>query len=148
MITDDMINTIIYTLFWFFWCYCIFSVLYLFISAFFGRFFYCEKVSANDRPISFKRIAILVAAYKEDGVIVSSAQHHLEQDYPREAYDIFVIADSFKPETILELRQLPIQVLEVSFEKSTKLKSRELRRRRLKGRPRRAPLARTPRRWR
>ncbi|MES2882906.1 MAG: glycosyltransferase, partial [Bacteroidota bacterium] len=38
-------------------------------------------------------------------------------------YDVYIIADSFQPQTIAQLRQLPIQVLEVSFEKSTKSKA-------------------------
>jgi cellulose synthase/poly-beta-1,6-N-acetylglucosamine synthase-like glycosyltransferase len=45
------------------------------------------------------------------------------QDYPKEWFDVVVIADSFKPETIEKLRSLPVRVIEVSFESSTKAKA-------------------------
>ena len=118
-----MINTIIHTLYWLFFGYCILSVLYLFILALFGKIFYREKTNGVPASNQYKKIAILVAAYKEDGIIVSTVHHHLEQEYPREFYDIYVIADSFMPETLATLRGLPIHVVEVSFAKSTKLKS-------------------------
>ena len=110
----------------------IFSFVFIYFG-FFRAFFLPGKSFSENKPEGYKRIAILVAAYKEDSIIVSTAQHHLEQDYPRDAFDIFVIADSFKPETILALQQLPIRVLEVSFEKSTKLKSLDEAFKRIKG---------------
>ncbi|HEV9035068.1 MAG TPA: glycosyltransferase, partial [Puia sp.] len=76
------------------------------------------------RPDDHKRrIAVLVPAYKEDGIILSTARNLLQQDYPADRYHVFIIADSFQPETIGVLKQLPLTVLEVSFEKSTKTKS-------------------------
>jgi cellulose synthase/poly-beta-1,6-N-acetylglucosamine synthase-like glycosyltransferase len=47
----------------------------------------------------------------------------LQQEYPTDRYHVFIIADSFQLETIGALRQLPLTVLEVSFDKSTKTKS-------------------------
>jgi cellulose synthase/poly-beta-1,6-N-acetylglucosamine synthase-like glycosyltransferase len=38
-------------------------------------------------------------------------------------FDVVIIADSFQPETLAKLRTLPIKVIEVSFEKSTKSKA-------------------------
>lgn len=70
-----------------------------------------------------KRIAILVPAYKEDNVILFTADNLLQLDYPREAYDIYIIADSFGDSTLQELKKLPLYVHEVSFENSTKTKS-------------------------
>ncbi len=69
------------------------------------------------------RFAILIPAYKEDAVIRDSALNVLKQNYPSDYLDVIVIADSLEPETIKELRKLPITVLEVHFEKSTKAKS-------------------------
>lgn len=66
---------------------------------------------------------MLVPAYKEDGIILSTARNLLQQDYPADRYQVFIIADSFQPETIGALKQLPLTVLEVSFDKSTKTKS-------------------------
>ena len=70
-----------------------------------------------------RRIAVLIPAYKEDAVILESAQHGLNQEYPSSLYDLVVIADSLRTETIVTLRKLPIQVIEVSFDKSTKAKA-------------------------
>ena len=78
-------------------------------------------MAGNELPQ--KRIAILVPAYKEDGIILSTANSLLNLNYPRDLYDVYIIADSFQQQTLEELRNLPLQVMEVSFDKSTKTKS-------------------------
>jgi cellulose synthase/poly-beta-1,6-N-acetylglucosamine synthase-like glycosyltransferase len=94
--------------------------LYSFILAIAGIFY-----KTPSPPVSTKKrkIAVLIPSYKEDNVIVSVARQALEQDYPRESYDVVVIADSLKSETVQSLKELPIRVVEVSFDKSTKVKS-------------------------
>ncbi|HEY4061605.1 MAG TPA: glycosyltransferase family 2 protein [Puia sp.] len=103
------------------------SVLFLAVLSFSGRFFPRKGAVAGSGAdtglAATKKIAILVPAYKEDGIILSTAQNHLALDYPRSLYDVYILADSFRADTIVELRKLPIQVLEMSFEKSTKIKS-------------------------
>jgi cellulose synthase/poly-beta-1,6-N-acetylglucosamine synthase-like glycosyltransferase len=47
----------------------------------------------------------------------------LIQDYPKALFDVIVIADSLKPETVAQLRELPITTYEVTFETSTKAKA-------------------------
>jgi cellulose synthase/poly-beta-1,6-N-acetylglucosamine synthase-like glycosyltransferase len=69
------------------------------------------------------RFIVLIPGYKEDFVIVEVAENALLQDYPKEFYDVAVIADSFQPETLSKLNQLPIKVIEVVFEKSSKSKA-------------------------
>lgn len=66
---------------------------------------------------------ILIPAYKEDSVIVDTATDALKQSYPSSFYDVVVIADGLKPATISLLKELPIKLIEVSFEKSTKIKA-------------------------
>jgi cellulose synthase/poly-beta-1,6-N-acetylglucosamine synthase-like glycosyltransferase len=83
--------------------------------------FYKRPSYLYNKPKS--KFAVLIPAYKEDGVIISVAQDALEQDYPAELYDVVVIADSLKPETLIKLHALPIKCIEVSFEKSTKVKA-------------------------
>ncbi|MAD97265.1 MAG: N-glycosyltransferase [Flavobacteriaceae bacterium] len=68
-------------------------------------------------------MAVFIPAYKEDEVIVDVARHAIRQKYPPSFFDIIIIADSMKEETIQKLRKLPIKVIEVSFEKSTKAKA-------------------------
>lgn len=115
-----MLSTILTTLSLILFFYLSLSVLYLFILAMAGRFFYKKQL---DPAPPQKKIAVFVPAYKEDGVILSTAKSMLSLDYPRELYEVYILADSFQPETLEELRQLPIEVFEVSFEKSTKAKA-------------------------
>lgn len=69
------------------------------------------------------RIAVFIPGYKEDGIIYHVAEDALKQQYPQHLFDVIVIADSFDPNTVAKLKTLPIRVVEVSFEKSTKAKS-------------------------
>ena len=68
-------------------------------------------------------IAIFIPAYKEDAVIYSVAREALQQKYPASLFDVVVIADSLKAETLRELRTLPLKLINVQFEKSTKVKA-------------------------
>ena len=83
--------------------------------------FYKQKQYVDNGNL--KKIAVLIPGYKEDEVIVEVANSALEQDYPAHLYDVVIIADSFQKETISELKTLPIKVIEVSFDKSTKSKA-------------------------
>ena len=69
------------------------------------------------------KIAILVPAYKEDAVILSATARNLMVNYPKESFELFIIADSLKEESLEALRKMPISLIEVTFEKSTKVKS-------------------------
>jgi cellulose synthase/poly-beta-1,6-N-acetylglucosamine synthase-like glycosyltransferase len=123
-----MLEIIIKILFKVLFVYCAFSVLYLFILSLSGRLFY--RRGAN-RPGAGQdggagsqySMAVLVPAYKEDGIILSTVENLLNLDYPRGCYDIYIIADGFQPATLVRLRELPIHVVEVAFEKSTKTRS-------------------------
>ena len=97
-----------------------FAAIYIFTFALAGRIGYRFNVQKAE---GFKKVAVLIPGYKEDAVIVDVAKDALKQDYPKEKYDVIIIADSFKEETLTELRQLPIRLIEVSFEKSTKSKA-------------------------
>jgi cellulose synthase/poly-beta-1,6-N-acetylglucosamine synthase-like glycosyltransferase len=72
---------------------------------------------------ALKKIAVLIPGYKEDEVILEVANSALLQDYPSKLFDVIVIADSFLEETLNELKALPIKLIEVSFDKSTKSKA-------------------------
>jgi cellulose synthase/poly-beta-1,6-N-acetylglucosamine synthase-like glycosyltransferase len=98
----------------------ILAVLYILIYSFAGLFYRQGSYPVNPK---FKKIAVLIPGYKEDEVIIEVAQEALKQDYPHPYYDVVIIADSFQPETITMLQQLPIKVIEVKFEKSTKSKA-------------------------
>ncbi|HWJ92412.1 MAG TPA: glycosyltransferase [Flavisolibacter sp.] len=117
-----MIGSTMYIIFLVVFLYCALTVLYLFLHALFAKYFYRDRFSRPEMPAS-QRIAILVPGYKEDNIILSTAKSLLTLDYPKELYDVYIIADSFQEQTIRQLRALPIRVYEVSFDKSTKTKS-------------------------
>ena len=95
------------------------AALYIFFFAFAGLFYRQKAYPLN--PL-LKKIAVLIPGYKEDNVIVHVAEEALKQDYPHAHYDVVIIADSFQPETIRELEKLPLKVIGVKFDKSTKSK--------------------------
>jgi cellulose synthase/poly-beta-1,6-N-acetylglucosamine synthase-like glycosyltransferase len=100
------------------------SVGYLFVLSLAGRLAYRNPwTREGGAPGKIRKIAVLVPAYKEDGVIVSTAENLLGQVYPQDRYDVHILADSLAPGTIAQLRALPVQVWEVSFLKSTKTRS-------------------------
>ena len=98
----------------------ILPTLYIFVFAFAGLFY---KQPPYPQHPSIRKIAVLIPGYKEDDVIIDVAKDALAQDYPAEKYDVVIIADSFQPDTITHLKKLPVIVIEVKFDKSTKSKA-------------------------
>jgi cellulose synthase/poly-beta-1,6-N-acetylglucosamine synthase-like glycosyltransferase len=94
--------------------------LYSFILSTAGLFY---KTIKTPEAAKLRKVAVLIPAYKEDRVIPGVAEQALEQNYPSDFFDVIVIADSLKASTLQRLRALPIKVIEVSFEKSTKVKA-------------------------
>ena len=66
---------------------------------------------------------ILFPAYKEDAVILHSVKTFLQQDYPKERYQVVVISDNMSRETNEQLSNLPITLLQPKVEKSSKAKA-------------------------
>ncbi|WP_026210591.1 glycosyltransferase [Flexithrix dorotheae] len=96
------------------------SVLYVWIFTILGRINYRVKI---DKTHLRARIAVFVPAYKEDAIMPSIANQLLVSNYPTDLYDVIIIADSFQKKTIEKLNKLPIKVVEVAWEESTKAKS-------------------------
>ncbi len=105
---------------WLLVIYFFLSILYVSIFAFAGHF--SLKRNSTERR-KLHKIAVFIPAYKEDHVIAEVANEALNQQYPPSFYDVIVIADSLKEKTLQRLRQMPIQVIEVVFENSTKAKA-------------------------
>lgn len=97
-----------------------FSTLYILVFSIAGLF---KLRSSNNSFTPLNKFAILIPAYKEDEVILEVAEDATKQNYPHDKYDVIVIADSCSQRTISSLKSLPITLLEVSFEKSTKSKA-------------------------
>lgn len=96
------------------------ATLYIFIFSFAGLFYKQRKYATAKK---LRKIAVLIPGYQEDEVIVEVAKSALQQQYPTDLFDVVIIADSFQPETLAALKNLPIKVIEVSFDKSTKSKA-------------------------
>ena len=96
------------------------ATLYIFVFATAGLFKLKKVIKKDNRK---RKFVILIPAYKEDTVIIETVKTALQSDYPKELLDIYVLADSFKKETLGELKKYPIEVIEISFEISTKAKS-------------------------
>lgn len=95
-------------------------VLYLFVFAAFSMQRRREPYPPARKQ---RRFVTLIPAYKADAVIVRTAQAALAQAYPEELHRVAVIADRLQPETLAELRKLPLTVIEVAFENSSKAKA-------------------------
>ena len=83
-------------------------MMYYFILAFFGLKRKHEK--KNYTPT--KKFAMIVAAHNEEVVIGRLIESMLHQDYPRELFDIFVIADNCTDNTAKEARKHGVYVYE------------------------------------
>lgn len=96
------------------------ATLYIFIFSI-ASLFYKQKTYSDNGNI--KTIAVLIPGYKEDEVIVEVAKLALKQEYSKKLYDVVIIADSFKDSTLNTLKTLPVKLIEVNFDKSTKSKA-------------------------
>jgi cellulose synthase/poly-beta-1,6-N-acetylglucosamine synthase-like glycosyltransferase len=105
---------------WIFFIPVALATLYIFVFALAGLFY---RQKPYKTAVSFRKIAVLIPGYKEDAVILEAATDALKQHYPEEKYDVVVIADSFGEHTIAKLKTMPVKLIEVSFEKSTKAKA-------------------------
>ena len=115
-----MIHTILHIFFLLLFIYLAINSVYFFIIAIAGKLYSPVVYQTNPNK---KRIAVLIPSYKEDEVILSTAGKAKLHDYPAEFFDVFVAADQLKPETIAELKKIPVNVLEVKFEISSKARS-------------------------
>lgn len=101
--------------------YCLYFVFYALFFSISALFYKTSKFTSNGQYQN--RFAVLIPGYKEDIVILEAVKKNLDQTYPDDKFDLFVIADSFEQETLAGLSKLPVVVNQVSFENSTKVKS-------------------------
>jgi len=113
----EIIHTIADIIFWIIFIYLGTYSLYLFFFAFSGRVIKVPPPPVTDKLLKF---IIYIPAYKEDAIILNTAAKALEIDYPKDLYRVCVIADKLQPETVGKLKSMPLQVVEVFLEKSTK----------------------------
>jgi cellulose synthase/poly-beta-1,6-N-acetylglucosamine synthase-like glycosyltransferase len=93
--------------------------LYLFVIALCGLVMKGKKFDLqNDKY----QIAVLIPCLREDHIILDTARQAKMHDYPDTRFTVTVIADKLKPESLNELRQIPVNILEVDLN----MKSRSL----------------------
>jgi len=95
------------------------NTLYLFIIACFGRLIKSKKFRIKKDKF---RIAVLIPCFREDLIIMDTAQQAKYHDYPGSRFNVTVIADKLKAESVEALREIPVDVLVVDL----KMKSRSL----------------------
>jgi cellulose synthase/poly-beta-1,6-N-acetylglucosamine synthase-like glycosyltransferase len=100
--------------------YLAWGAIYQFTFSLAGIFFKNKSLKTMKK---LRRMAVFIPSYKEDIVILETAKAALKQQYPSNLFEVIVIADSLKVETITQLHAMPIRVIEVQFEKSTKSKA-------------------------
>lgn len=96
------------------------NVIYLFIFSAAGKFGKVKNCIDCDDLMSF---VIFIPAYKEDAVILDTATEALKQDYPSDKFKVVVIADSLQDQTLEKLNNMPVEIVEVKFQNSTKAKA-------------------------
>ncbi len=116
----DTIRLVLWVLEYAIYAYLLFATAYIFIYALAGVFY---KQKQKNNVSKFRRFAVLIPGYKEDAVIINVAKQATQQNYRTDKFEVIVIADTFKQETLDALRQLPIRVVEVVFEVSKKSKA-------------------------
>ena len=125
--------TTIHTIDWLLWIFMAPSVIYVafyaFVSLFSKRSPLTTHPSSDLRPQTLDlrpqpfSFLILYPAYKEDAVIQHSVRQFLEQNYPKDLFQVAVISDHMKDETNLQLSQLPITLHTLTFDKSSKARA-------------------------
>jgi len=93
------------------------SVAYIFLFSFFSLREGTVKYSRSSKNYKF---AVFIPAYKENNVIEECVNHLLSQNYPREYFEIIVIADTMGYDVLSRLSKLPIAVIIPKFERSSK----------------------------
>lgn len=103
------------------------AALYLAFGVLYQLFYAAAGLLPAPRPVprdaELRKFAVFIAAYKEDGVIVETARRALRQRYPRERFEVVVLADQLRPYTLAELGDLDVRVVECRFRESTKSKA-------------------------
>ena len=115
--TTDWIILIINILQFILFVYFGFTIIMLLVFSIASIFPY-NPLQNPDAPV--KKIAVFIPAYREDEVIIEVAKHSLEHDYPKDKYDVIIIADTFNESTLNKLKELDVIVFAKNFEISTK----------------------------
>jgi len=93
------------------------NIIYFLVIAVAGRFGRLPIYSNN--PLK-KNIAVIIPSYKEDAIIVDTARKAAAHNYPADHFQVIVVADKLQPETVAQLRSIPVTVLEADLNMKSK----------------------------
>ena len=99
------------------------SVIYISFFAMASAWYHTPKLENRSELKTSTQLLFLIPAFREDAVIIQTVTDLLKKQDLRLDDEIVVIADQLQENTLSLLRKLPIRVIEVHFEKSTKTKS-------------------------
>lgn len=116
----ELLSTILSVISWVLLAYFGFAAFYFFIFAIASHFYKERRSKSNDKKMS---VLVLIPSYKEDSVILETSLAAYNHISTKAHIDIWVIADSLQQQTVERIKQAGVNVLEVSFSKSTKAKS-------------------------
>ena len=85
--------------------------------------FHRKKKEYSTYQLKQSSFLILYPAYQEDAVIQHSVRQFLEQNYPKDLFQVAVISDHMKDDTNLQVSQLPITLHILTFDKSSKARA-------------------------
>ena len=99
------------------------SVIYISFFAMASAWYHTPKLENRSELKTSTQLLFLIPAFREDAVIIQTVTDLLKKQDLRLDDEIVVIADQLQENTLSLLRKLPIRIIEVHFEKSTKTKS-------------------------
>lgn len=82
-----------------------------------------RKAVGRSSNMQHRSFVVLIPAYRCDKVILKTAQQAAQQNYPKDKFRVIVIADGLQQQTLDSLRAIPVEVVEVKFQNSSKAKS-------------------------
>ncbi len=96
------------------------TVIYLFVFSVASILPLKEKIKEN---ADNRKFAVIIPGYMEDEVIIDVAKEALKQNYPKDKFDVVIVADKFTRDTIKKLKQLPVILFDQQFKISTKTRA-------------------------
>ncbi len=95
------------------------SITYLLVVAIAGLMYKEEPLPES---ADYSKILILIPSFKDDHIICHTVDEALSHNYPKEFFDVMVVADALQPSTVSAIRGTGAAVLELN----TRMKSRSI----------------------
>lgn len=105
------------------WIFIAGSVGYVMLFALMSLFRKKKLKTDENTNSTHSRFAVIYPAYNEDSVIRNSIDIFLHQDYPTSLFHLVVVSDHMQPSTNEWLASRPLQLLQPTFENSSKAKA-------------------------